>query len=174
MSGDDRMAATPPPREMVRLFPLARLGEGARFTVEASAEECRKLANRMDVPVIHALTCRFDLRRGQNATVDATGRLRARVRQVCVITLDAFDADIAEDFSLRFVPDGQESIELDLESDDEVPYTGGVLDLGEAASEQLALALDPFPRKPGAELEAEFGDVGSSPFAGLSKLRPPT
>jgi hypothetical protein len=160
--------------EMTRPFPLTRLGNGTRFMVEASQDECRRLAVRMGVPAIHALTCRFDLRPGESGTIDATGRLRARVRQICVVTIDPFDAEIAEDFTLRFVPEGKESLELDLEADDEVPYSGGLLDLGEAASEQLALALDPFPRKPGAELEAEISEASSSPFAALAKLRPPT
>ncbi len=159
--------------EMSRLYPVTRIGAGADFTVEAKAEECRALARRMGVEAILSLGCRFDLRRPVGDAVAASGALRARVRQVCVVSLEVFEAEVRENFSLRFVPEGRESDELDLESDDEVTYSGGVLDLGEAAAEQLALALDPFPRKPGAEMaDFEGGDEGGA-FAGLSRLLPP-
>jgi hypothetical protein len=90
------------------------------------------------------------------------------------VSLDAFDADIAEIFSVRFVPAGTESDDLDLDAQDEIGYEGGLLDLGEAASEQLALALDPFPRKPGAELSPDATAEGSGAFAALAKLLPPS
>ena len=46
-----------------------------------------------------------------------------------------------------------------------------MLDLGEAAAEQLGLALDPYPRQPGAELAAAAEDDESSPFAVLAARR---
>ena len=180
MSKEDRVLSGPieprPVPEMSRLFALARLGGTARdetavVEVEASQEECRKLAIRFGVEAVQSLACRFDLQRGQSDTVSATGRLRARVRQACVVSLEPFDTEIIEDFSVRFVPEGMQSEELDIESDDEVTYEGGVLDLGEAASEQLALALDPFPRRPGAELPGPAEMGGGGAFEGLAKLR---
>ena len=167
-------AAAPAPRpELPRPFAIARIGAGACFVVEAKPEECRALALRMGVDAVHSLVCRFDLQRGPHETVAATGRLRARVSQACVVSLEPFEAELAEDFKLRFVPAGQESDELDLESDDEVPYAGGILELGEAAAEQLALALDPFPRKPGVELPAAEAEQEAGAFAALSRLLPP-
>ena len=72
-------------------------------------------------------------------------------------------------FQLRFVPVGAESDDTDPESEDEIPYAGGVLDLGEAAAEQLALALDPFPRKPGAALpDDDSRALRAYPFAKLA------
>ena len=174
--GEAREARARPERvrpEMARPYPVTRIGAGASFTVTAKADECRALAGRMGVDAVVSLVCRFELRRGVGDSVSAAGRLRARVRQVCVVSLEPFDAEVAEDFEIIFVPEGRESDALDLESADEVTYEGGVLDLGEAAAEQLALALDPFPRRPGAALPAEaFGDDGNA-FAGLSALLPP-
>ena len=64
--------------------------------------------------------------------------------------------------------------EIDLELDDDSPdqIEDGRLDLGQYAVEQLALSLDPFPRKPGAVFEQpkEPGEI--SPFAVLKTLRP--
>ena len=93
-------------------------------------------------------------------------------RQTCVVSLDPFDADVVETFTIRFVPRGTEQEELDPDSDDEVTYQGGLLDLGEAASEQLALALDPFPRIPGIELPEEAQAHEDGAFAGLGALLP--
>ncbi|MGI4747246.1 MAG: DUF177 domain-containing protein, partial [Janthinobacterium lividum] len=81
--------------------------------------------------------------------------LAARLTRTCVVTLEEFPVVVAEQFMVRFVPaepgDEQADVELDLDADDDVPYDGTTIDLGEAAIEQLALALDPYPRKPGAE-----------------------
>lgn len=140
------------------------------FHLEASAEECRALAARMRLPAVLSLSCDFVLRRGQGEAIHAEGRLSARVIQVCVVTLDEFEAEITEPFTVRFVPEGAESEAIDPEAEDEIPYQGMTIDLGEAASEQLALALDPYPRRPGALLpEAEVPPP--SPFAALGALR---
>ncbi len=179
-------SATPPPEgrdgasalpggggapEMSRPLPLARIGADTVFAVEASAEEQAKLASRMGLVALQALTCRFMLRRGEDFSVHARGQLRARVTQTCVVSLDPFEADIAEDFSVRFVPAGSERHDLDLEADDEIGYADGAIDLGEAASEQLALALDPFPRKPGAILPEAVDSPQTGHFAALALLR---
>jgi len=138
--------------------------------VEATAEECQALAARLRIPAVLGLSCDFLLRREGADTIHAEGRLSARVVQVCVVTLDEFEAEVAEPFTVRFVPEGAESAEIDPEAEDEIPYQGRSIDLGEAASEQLALALDPYPRRPGALLpEAEAAPPG--PFAGLGALR---
>ncbi len=160
--------------EMQRPFPITRIGDGIRFLVESKPDERAALAQRMGVLAIHALTCRFDLRRDVGDAIEAHGLLHARVTQTCVVSLEAFDADIAEVFSVRFVPAGTESDDLDLEAEDEIGYEGGILDLGEATSEQLALALDPFPRKPGAELSKDATAEATGAFAALAKLLPPS
>jgi uncharacterized metal-binding protein YceD (DUF177 family) len=158
--------------EMRRPFPVARIGDGACVDVEATPAELAALARRMGIPSIAALTCRFDLRRADGDAVHARCSLRARLQQICVVTLESFDSDLQEDFRLRFVPAGTESEEIDPEDDDEIGYDGGILDLGEAASEQLALALDPFPRKPGAELPDDQADRQAGAFAALARLLP--
>ena len=62
-------------------------------------------------------------------------------------------ATIDEPVALRFVDNfGAVDGEIELSDDalDTVPIDGGAVDLGEAAAETLALALDPFPRGPNA------------------------
>lgn len=163
--------SAPAATELHRPVLVRRVGpEGLTIAVEASAAECAALAERMQLPKVLALSCRFDLRPGGRGAVDAVGRLRARVVQVCVVSLDEFEAAVAEDFTVRFVPEGQESEDDDPEAVDESPYRGDAIDLGEAAAEQLALALDPYPRKPGAELPEGAEGAGDPRLAALAEL----
>ena len=158
--------------EFHRPLRLDRIGpDGMEYDATASEEECRALAERLRIPAVRTLTCQFKLRRLSDGIVAASGQLRARVTRICVVTLDEFDVDVAEDFTVHFVPAGSESSEIDPESEDEIPYAGEVIDLGEAAAEQLALGLDPYPRRPGAALQAGAADQAHHPFAGLDGLQ---
>jgi len=156
-----------------RPLPLDSIGPGGLdLTVEASPSHCAALAARMQIPAVLALCCRFRLTAGPGATVHARGELNARGVQICVVTLDPFELAIKESFAVRFVPEGEESDDLDPEAEeDEIPYQGNTLDLGETAAEQLALALDPYPRRPGASLPATDADSAPAAFAALAALQ---
>ena len=161
-----------PPLELVRLVPLDRAAAGMTVVVEASEAECVAIARRLLIPSVEALRCEWTLSAHGNV-FDAAGSLVARLHQECVVSLDAFPVAVAERFAVRFVPAGQESEDADdPEEPDELPYDGAFLDLGEATVEQLALALDPYPRKPGAELAAGASDDADNPFDALAKWRP--
>ena len=162
------------PPEFTRLVPLSRIGAaGLTLLVKASPEECAELARRMDIPAIHALSCAYTLNAGATdpAAIEATGHLRARVTRECVVSAEDFEMDVADDFHVRFVPAGVEPDDADPDDDDEIPYEGDVLDLGEATAEQLGLALDPYPRIEGAV--APEGGPDPSPFAALARLKGP-
>jgi uncharacterized metal-binding protein YceD (DUF177 family) len=157
--------------EFHRPLTLDRIGpHGLDLTVEATSAECAALAVRMNLPAVLALSCVFHLVREGRATILARGALRATITQTCVISLDDFDAAIEEVFQVRFVPSGEETDDIDPESDDEIPFEGNVIDLGEAAAEQLGLALDPYPRMPGVEMPEIEDDPESHPFAALRRL----
>ncbi len=158
--------------ELERIVPLDRVSaRGTDIVVEATEAERAALARRLAIPAVLQLRCRFRLRRASAGTVDADGTLEARVLRTSVITLDDFSQDVAEAFQLRFVPAGQEADDEDPDSPDAIPYEGTALDLGEAAAEQLALALDPYPREPGATLSESGNDPAPAPFAALARLR---
>ncbi|MET4593397.1 MULTISPECIES: YceD family protein [unclassified Sphingomonas] len=132
---------------------LDTIGERDR-TVEiaASAEERGKLAARFDVVSVESLEARFTIRREAGGFV-AKGNVTARVIQACSVTDEPLTATLDEPVALRFVADfGAAEGEIELSDDalDTVPIDGGAIDLGEAAAETLALALDPFPRGPNA------------------------
>ena len=136
--------------EFSRPLAVADIPPGGRtLRVEANAAERAALARRLRLPAIESLACGFTLRRERHGVIAADGALAARVVQVSVATDEPFSAAVEERFAVRFVPAGDESEEFDPEAPDEIPYEDGKLDLGEAASEQLALALDPWPRESG-------------------------
>ena len=105
------------------------------------------------------------------------GNVTAKLVQRCVITLDPFPVELA--FPVGSMAEGARHDHVEeLEGDEPDIVNGGAIDLGELTAEELALNLDPYPRKPGAEMAAEFGAVqpeneqasGSGPFAALQKL----
>ncbi|HUC18780.1 MAG TPA: YceD family protein [Acetobacteraceae bacterium] len=135
--------------ELSRLLAVTDIPPTGRMVrIEANEAERAALARRFRLPAVETLACDFTLRREIKGEIAAAGDLTARVVQVCVVTAEEFSAPVEERFSVRFVPAGQESEDFDPDASDEIPYEGGTLDLGEAAAEQLALALDPWPRKP--------------------------
>jgi len=157
--------------ELHRPVPLDRIGaNGLDFIVEANPTELAALAPRMLLPAVHALVCRLHLERDGD-TVMAHGHLSARVVQTCIVSAEDFEAEVEEDFVVRFVPEGEESDDDEPDSIDEIPYVNRTLDLGEAAAEQLALSLDPYPRIPDAQLPETASEPEPHPFGALEALR---
>jgi uncharacterized metal-binding protein YceD (DUF177 family) len=115
------------------------------------------------------------------------GRVRARVGQTCVVTLDPMETEIDEPIDLIFAPPDQipqmadlvdEAQESDRSSDAEIPdppepIENGIIDLGRLATDALYLAVDPYPRKPDAVFEplVEAPDPEDHPFAALKALK---
>ncbi len=164
------MSPGPPRPELYRPLAVDRVGPGGlEVEVRASEAECQALAARTAIPSVRELVCRFSLSAAPGGVLLAQAELRALVVRACVVTLDAFETVTEERFRLRFVPAGRQTDEDDPESDDEIAYHGGTIDLGEAAAEQLALALDPYPRKPDAVLPEADQTGAESPFAALAR-----
>ena len=145
--------------EFSRRVMMNRIGGGIEETVEANETERKALAARFGIPSVDKLVCRFRLTPVTSKIILAEGWIAASVHQSCVITDEIFADALAEAFNVRFIPledmpeDEFDIDSIDLDAIDEVPHDGRAIDLGEAASEQLALMLDPYPRKPGAGLE---------------------
>lgn len=157
---------------------LDAIGAGERrVAIEANADERKALARRFGLIAIDRLVAEMSVRRDATSVI-ARGHLSGSVVQPCSITGDPVPATVKEPFVIRFVPEGQaaaDEVELTEEDCDTVFYTGGAIDLGEAAAETLALALDPFPRSPGAETALRDAGVmneqETGPFAALAKLK---
>ncbi len=153
---------------------LDRIGpRGIAVPIVASPAECAAVASRLGLPSVRALKCSYEIRRIGPSVIEAAGVLDAAVEQVCVVTLEPFGQTVHESFTVHFVPAGSEDEEPDPDAIDQIPFEGSAIDLGEAAVEQLALTLDPYPRRPGAVLPEEAAAPDAGPFGALLALRRP-
>lgn len=99
------------------------------------------------------------------------GKVQADIVQACVVSLEPVPSVIDESFEAVLVPESSRlarpdraavgEIVLDAEGPD-LPetFSGDHVDIGALAEEFFALAIDPYPRAPGAELDS--GAAGGS------------
>jgi uncharacterized metal-binding protein YceD (DUF177 family) len=147
---------------------------GTTIVLRATPAECLALAGRFDLPAIARLEGRFTLQPEPGGGVAATLELTAEITQISVVSLEPFAVTVHEAARLRFVP-AEETPDDDLidpTAPDEIPYSAETLDLGAALTEQLALALDPYPRRPDEAAQAAPAAAESqSAFTALARLR---
>ena len=155
------------------------IGDAPRTVrIEADETERRRLAGRFGLVAIGELAAEFTLQRDA-AGIVAEGRVAAAVTQACSITGDSIAARVDEPVSLRFVEPSAHPDETELDDGalDTIEVEGGTIDLGEAAAETMALALDPYPRSPAAEAALRAAgvkredEVENAAFGGLAALR---
>ncbi|HYC15735.1 MAG TPA: DUF177 domain-containing protein [Pseudolabrys sp.] len=152
---------------------------GLHIEIDASEATRAELAALAGLRELAGLSAAFDLaRRGSGVRV--TGRVRARVGQTCVVTLEPVQSDLEELVDLVFAPQLAESLPAKAEAaerrasdeDPPEPLVGGKLDLGVIATEFLVLGIDPYPRKADAEFTQICEDDGNArPFAALEALK---
>jgi uncharacterized metal-binding protein YceD (DUF177 family) len=175
---------TPPAApEFSRAVAADALAPGARFEGVADAGERAALATRFGVTAVQALGFRAEAAPWGPGGVRLRGVAEAALTQTCVVTLEPVAATLAEPFERFFAPadrlaQAQALLGPDL---DEAPEAlGGAVDIGEIAAETVALAIDPYPRAPGAAFEgarsappgvAPLSDEQARPFAGLAALK---
>ena len=167
--------------------PVHEIGGGGR-TVSFSADETGRagLADRFALRAVLELTLEGKLGTGRDGDYRFRGRLKARVVQACVVTLEPVENTIDESMALRFVRSDEvdesgHEVMVEAEEEEEVePMSGDIVDLGPATAEQFGVALDPYPRKPGAEApqtpaarvlrEGDEGATRENPFKVLKNL----
>ena len=156
---------------------LDAIGTGEReIRIGATAAERTALAVRFGVLSVERLDATLRVKR-EAAGIVVRGRVTGAVVQACSVTDVPLDATIDEPVALLFVEalDEQEEVELDAGALDTVEIEGGAVDLGEAAAETMALALDPFPRSPDAETVLREAGVISEddhrPYSPLQDLK---
>jgi len=172
--------------EFSRIVPVDRLEQGEVDEAIAAREaERQALAQRFGLLALDSLSAQVSLRRiGHGPAVRVEGRLTAEVTQSCVVSLEPVASHIEENFSLLFAPEGRSGATAALEGGHDIeaeewpePIIEGRIDIGEAVAQQLALALDPYPRRAGVRLEDVIGkqeakaeERSASPFAVLARL----
>jgi uncharacterized metal-binding protein YceD (DUF177 family) len=167
---------------------------GIDVELSAEPEECRALARRFDLLEVASLRASGRLERVEGTSeIRFRGRLDAEVVQTCVVSLEPVPVTIVEVVERRYrradparsdtKPGGAGLPAEDAwaDEDEAEPVVGRMLDLGEALAEELALALEPYPRAEGAATLAA-GDLGpyvsfgspeppANPFAALEQLK---
>lgn len=160
-------------------IPLDRIRDGDRIDLAADTQECAAIADRLDLLSLDRLEAHAVLsRNGQE--IRARGRLKASLEQACVATGEPVPERIDEPFDLLFAPapggaDPDDEVELDSGDLDTIFHDGAAIDLGREIADTLALAIDPYPRSPGADAALKEAGVMSEeeagPFAALAALK---
>jgi hypothetical protein len=120
--------------------------------IEATEDERKALAVRFGLLSLDRLEATLQLRRPRpGRLIRVTGHFEAEVTQACVISL-------SEEVSLVFAvgrgPDKEpRHVDVPVAGEDAPEAIGPQgLDLGETVAQLLAMALEPYPRAPGAGL----------------------
>lgn len=168
-------------------YPVDAASLPARGVVRRIApddEERAAIAERLGLQALEAFEIEIAVTpwRGDGARLSAS--FEADVVQTCVVTLDPVPQHVSDRFEVTFLPPDRivppqpgDEIEVSAGEEDAPEPLGGpagtVLDAGELAVQYLSLALDPYPRAPGAQLpDAATGNGGEvSPFAALAALK---
>ncbi len=155
--------------------------DGSNVKLTANDEEREWLARRFDLPSVERMVAEFKVTRGASGIpIRVFGRVNARITQQCVVSLEDFGSDIAEDIEVEFVPgdDAGAAEDFSIDGVEVETLDGDEIDLGELAAQHLAVTLDPYPRKPGAEApewskgrENKEDSGQENPFSVLAELR---
>lgn len=147
-------------------------GTVKRVALAANDGERAALATRFGLLTLDRLTATLDVKR-EAAWIKVSGEIRGQGAQACVASGDPVPFSVREPLSLK-LGEAPAAGELELASEDldVEPLDGDIVDLGEITAQALALALDPYPRRPGSVpglLSEEEAIAVRSPFAVLKK-----
>lgn len=148
---------------------------GLDVVIEPGEDERATLAKALKLASVDKLVAKYRLTHMSGRAIHVKGEIFARVRPVCVVTLEAFEVEVREPVDMRFAEETErrEADEFDMLAGDEPPdpMENGQIDLGKVTTEFLSLALPPFPRKPDVALEPLQEETAQSPFAKLAALK---
>ncbi len=182
---------TQPRAEFSRPLVLDAVGqEDLVKELDATDEERSALAQRFGLLALGLLRAQLRISRREGAAILLVeGRIEAEVTQACIVTLDPVTSRLEESVEWRYSLDraavkaesggrsGSRAVLVETEeADPPEPVGPEGIDLGETVAQQLAVALNPFPRSEGASLSdldwAGRGgsEEGKGTFAALEAL----
>ncbi|MGI9480846.1 MAG: YceD family protein [Hyphomicrobiales bacterium] len=165
---DENKQSAPP--ELSHVLGLGEVSKtGVDVEISANADEREALAGRYAIESVDSLNASLHVRPWRKEGLHVKGTLKAEVEQTCVVSLEPVKATISAKFSVYFLPAGENDqithgeLTLDPESEDELDVlSGGTIDLGEVVAEQLAVRLDPYPRKPGIDASSVLKETDAN------------
>lgn len=158
--------------------------DGRTLDVIATSEQREKIAERLGILGVQNLTAHLHATPFRGG-IRVKGSLSAKLTQECVVSFEPVPETVDEPLERIFLPGTEPAfngpagaeIFVDLEGED-LPdhFEGAEVDFSDWILETLALALDPYPRNPGAELatdgDEDDDEAAASPFAKLKSLKP--
>lgn len=160
---------------------VARLPHnGLPVTIEADAQQRQALAREHGLLSVEAYRAELLVTPWKRHGVKVAGTVVADITQACVISLDPVPAHIDESVEGLFLPDDSKLGRLGFEGGGEIlldaegpdgpeTFHGETIDVGALAEQFFGLAIDPYPHKPGAALDA--GDEGQEESEFQRKLK---
>ncbi|MBZ9744362.1 DUF177 domain-containing protein [Mesorhizobium sp. CO1-1-7] len=161
---------------------VARLPhKGLPVVIEADAAQRAALAEAHGLLSVETYRAELLVTSWKRNGVKVSGRVEADITQACIVTLDSIEAHVEEPFEALLLPEdsklGRQGFEgggeilLDADGPDSPEtFSGDTIDVGALAEQFFGLAIDPYPRKPGASIGAD-DDTGPAENEFQQKLR---
>jgi hypothetical protein len=154
---------------------------GYETDITASPDELKRLAEWAGVDAISRLTGHITVRAQSRTTYHLETEFEADVEQACVVTLEPVHSHIVRRFARtlhitpglhRYTDKGGLVTSASVEEDAPDEIESLRYDLAAPLREELALAIDPYPRAPGVAFEKpDDADESDHPFAVLERLK---
>jgi len=161
-------------------YELGRLSSaGDEVVLSPKGEELQRIAEWADVDRVDSFNAKIDLRKITPTRYAFDVDLVADIVQSCVVTLEPVRTHLERKFSrdLLFTQAAQHvAKEIDIApvgEDGREEIASLRYDLAVPVLEELALAIDPYPRAPGVAFEPppDPDSAESHPFAALGRLK---
>lgn len=165
-------------------FDLAGLPEGGtEISLRPKPEERAAIARWCGISGLEAFKASVQLSKLGGGYFAYEANFTADVLQACVVTLEPVRSRIAREFRRVFhiaedMRSAKRSIKISSQDlgdakEEAEDIAGTVLDVAAPVLEELNLAIDPYPRAPGAAFQAPADEKGGAdnPFAVLKKLK---
>ena len=148
----------------------------------ADATELAALCRRYGVEALKAASASLTISPEPEGAVRVSGAVHAELSQICSVSLEAVDEIIDEPVAITYLPPSMDepatAVDATFEpQEDYEPFDGVSLELGELVAQEIAAAIDPYPRKAGVTFgnHGQLGDNApeerDNPFAVLQKLK---
>ena len=143
-----------------------------------TAQDREAIARAYDLPSIESFVIDGRVTPDGRGGATMRGSFSAAFHQLCVVSLEPFPVKLQDKLSIAYatgtsmrLSDGEEILIEPTGDDPPEPVEAGMIDIGAVVCEFFALALDPYPRKPGASFTAPAPALPISPFAALGALK---
>ena len=159
-----------PFRHVFEVATLSRATETA-FDLQPDPAMLHQIAAYLGIASLQSMRFKGKVAPRKKENWQISARLTAAAEQDCVITLEPVAEKIDEDVLRDLIPAHRahqsDQAEIELGEEDEPDLFEDSIDIAAIALEQLALALDPYPRASGAALQPQgFAGPGDSAVRG--------